>query len=349
RYLRNSELRREAREEQNRIGQTRLENQLFSTRCSHQPTTVQFHPYDSQIIIAYKDSFTIWDYGNGNKICTVRNSGTERRGSGSRVTSLQYINGHDVALVVTGADDGAVRVWRQCGTLLTAWQALGKSSMPSSCYSGSLSGMVMAWDQLRQELIVGGDSRNLKVWDADKELKVCDIPTGADSCITCISLDPSGGWLMGVGCGDGTVRLFDRRISPLESRVMTYREHTAWVVAVGLSPGANSLISGSTCGDVRKFDTRKHSSELTCQAQQGMKAMAVHPAANIFACGSVNQISVFRSSGASLNLIKSAYHEWFYSPRFGPVGCLTFHPHRVLLAAGSVDSTLSIYSADPKR
>lgn len=35
---------------------------------------------------------------------------------------------------------------------------------------------------------------------------------------------------MCIGCGDGTVRIFDRRLSSHEARIMTFREHTAWVV-----------------------------------------------------------------------------------------------------------------------
>nr|CAD7399473.1 unnamed protein product [Timema poppensis] len=48
-------------------------------------------------------------------------------------------------------------------------------------------------------------------------------------------------------------------------------------------------------------------------------------------------------AGVSLNTIK--YHEGFMGPRIGPVSCLQFHPHRVCLAAGSMDNSISIYSA----
>jgi len=43
-----------------------------------------------------------------------------------------------------------------------------------------------------------------------------DIPTGADSCVTCLASDMSGRSLIIAGCGDGTVRLFDRRLAPTE-------------------------------------------------------------------------------------------------------------------------------------
>lgn len=57
----------------------------------------------------------------------------------------------------------------------------------------------------------------------------------------------AGGALLAAGCADGSVRLFDRRLSSQEARVMTWREHPGWVVAVHLRPHAGSagrLISG---------------------------------------------------------------------------------------------------------
>lgn len=41
-----------------------------------------------------------------------------------------------------------------------------------------------------------------------------DIPTGADSCVTSLACDSVGRSLLVAGCGDGSVRLFDRRLPP---------------------------------------------------------------------------------------------------------------------------------------
>ena len=50
-----------------------------------------------------------------------------------------------------------------------------------------------------------------------------DIPTGADSCVTSMCCDSFGKSLIVAGCGDGSVRLFDRRMPPNDSLVMTFR------------------------------------------------------------------------------------------------------------------------------
>lgn len=58
---------------------------------------------------------------------------------------------------------------------------------------------------------------------------------------------------------------------------------------------------------------------------------------------------MYRRNGISLNVLKYISNEWFYAPRCGPVGCLEFHPSRPILAAGSADSLVSLFSVDNKR
>lgn len=94
------------------------------------------------------------------------------------------------------------------------------------------------------------------------------------------------GAMMTVGCGDGSVRLFDRRLPPLESRVMIWREHTAWVLGTSLRKCERStpqLFTGSSSGDIRIFDLRKNSSVNTVQITQGITALAAHEMTDIFA------------------------------------------------------------------
>lgn len=91
---------------------------------------------------------------------------------------------------------------------------------------------------------------------------------------------------MAIGCGDGSVRLFDRRLPSTEMRVMTYREHNAWVLGVNLRKTARSpirMITSSSSGDVKFFDFRKNSSVNTIQTTQGMTSFAMHESADIFA------------------------------------------------------------------
>lgn len=49
-----------------------------------------------------------------------------------------------------------------------------------------------------------------------------DIPTGADSCVTSLSCDPQRS-LVAAGLGDGSVRVYDRRMGPNEWCVSIHR------------------------------------------------------------------------------------------------------------------------------
>lgn len=54
------------------------------------------------------------------------------------------------------------------------------------------SGLRINWDQRSQTLLAGGDTRIVRVWDADSELKLADISTGTDACINSLSVDHDG-------------------------------------------------------------------------------------------------------------------------------------------------------------
>ncbi|XP_012271870.1 regulatory-associated protein of mTOR isoform X2 [Orussus abietinus] len=352
RYLRNKRQRRDAKEEQLKAVHSRIESQVFHARSPQPPEVLVFHPFETHLAVASKDSFGIWDWETGTKLtyCTSRGSKT------SRVTALEFINSHDVALLMAGSDDGSVRIWKNyCSlmgrdpTLLTAWQALA-DVQPASKSAPASAGLVTSWEQRSLTLAVTGDVRVVRLWDAETELKKTDIPTGSDCCATCLDTDDTGA-MMALGCSDGSVRLFDRRLTPVEARVMTWREHNAWVLRVFLRKNSGlppRLVSGSTTGDIKIFDLRKNSSVSTVQTTHGITALAVHEAADIFACGSSHQcITVYNTGGQQLNAIK--FHEGFMGTRIGSVSCLNFHPHRVVLGAGCLDSSISAYASEPRR
>ena len=74
--------------------------------------------------------------------------------------------------------------------------------------------MVLEWEQPTGLLYASGDVRHIRVWDSHKELMVQDIPTKAESSVTCLTSDSAQRSLLIAGYGDGTVRLYDRRQPP---------------------------------------------------------------------------------------------------------------------------------------
>ncbi|XP_011498096.1 PREDICTED: regulatory-associated protein of mTOR isoform X1 [Ceratosolen solmsi marchali] len=357
RYLRNKRQRKEVQEEQIKAVNGRIESQVFHTRCPQSPDVLLFHPFDSHLAVACKDYFGIWDWHSGTKLMYH----TSRGSRPSRITTLEFINSHDVTLLMVGSDDGSIRVWKNYynmfgrePTLLTAWQALA-DLQPVIKGSAGTAGLVTSWEQRSLTLAVTGDVKSVRLWDAETELKVQDIPTGADCCVTSLDTDNHDfncykGNMMVLGCGDGSVRLFDRRLPSTEAKIMTYREHNAWVLGAYLRKYTNSsirLITGSSSGDIKFFDIRKNSSVNTIQTTQGITDFVMHETADIFASSTNQCISMYNISGNHLNTIK--FHEGFMSTRIGPVSCLNFHPHRVVLAAGCIDSTVTAYSSEHRR
>lgn len=165
--------------------------------------------------------------------------------------------------------------------------------------------MVVDWEQETGLLMSSGDVRIVRVWDTDREMKVQDIPTGADSCVTSLSCD-SHRSLIVAGLGDGSVRVYDRRMALSECRVMTYREHTAWVVKACLQKRPEGhIVSVSVNGDVRFFDPRMPESVNVIQIVKGLTALDIHPQASLIACGSMNQFTAIYSGPATSSTTSS--------------------------------------------
>lgn len=66
--FRNKRVRKEAAEERKKVATRRLEHHIFTGKVSTVPSILQFHPFDQQIAIAERDSFSILDWGRGAKV-----------------------------------------------------------------------------------------------------------------------------------------------------------------------------------------------------------------------------------------------------------------------------------------
>eukprot|EP00501_MAST-03F_sp_TOSAG23-6_P002370 GSMAST32.ASY1.ANO1.2476.1 assembled CDS len=159
-------------------------------------------------------------------------------------------------------------------------------------------------------------------------------------------------WHHPSSCGDGSIRIIDKR-SPSECAVTaTMREHKHWVVNVHKQLGSDQhLISASVAGDVKLWDMRRSATSIqTIRAHKPgapCTAFISHDYAPVLASGSHKQfIRVFKTDGETISTIR--YHDGFLGQRIGPVACLAFHPNEMFLAAGATDSIISIYSSNKK-
>lgn len=105
-----------------------------------------------------------------------------------------------------------------------------------------IAGLVTSWHQRSQVIVCASDAKFIRYWDAEKELKLCDIVTGSDASVRVLSSAPSE--IVAAGCGDGSVRLFDRRCSTADARFMTYREHSGAILTTMLRDDCRTIVSG---------------------------------------------------------------------------------------------------------
>uniref|UniRef100_A0A182IJQ6 Raptor N-terminal CASPase-like domain-containing protein n=1 Tax=Anopheles atroparvus TaxID=41427 RepID=A0A182IJQ6_ANOAO len=280
------------------------------------------------------------------------------------VTSLEFINAHDVSLVIAGYSDSTVRLWRpedangeNC--LLSAWHGLldfNTSSLAKvSCIEpaslaahgsgpAQAGGLVLAWHQRSQTIVAAGEAKYIRMWDAEREMRICDIPSGSDTAVLKLSCAPNG--LFAAGFYDGSVRLFDRRCPPSEARTATIREHVNPILTLCMRDDCESLVTACVSSVVRLYDLRKRGGSLQhWSAGSEVSAMAIHSSADILACAT-NQIVIYGLDGAVLSQGRSS--EGFMATRKGVASCLSFHKYKLNLAAGYNDNSLAVLVPERK-
>eukprot|EP00727_Mastigamoeba_balamuthi_P000525 m51a1_g1047 putative regulatory-associated protein of mtor (1359) ;mRNA; r:748343-753586 len=309
-----------------------------------------FHPFRDILAVAdEKDGLSVWDWVSAKKLSFFSNLNPLQ----SRITALSFANEQDNSLLVVGSNDGVVRAWKEFSSpdssvrrLVTSWKAL-PDLIPRGIEG---SGLLMDWLDAGM-LLTTGDVSVVRLWDLAAEQSAVEIPTNCDRSVTAISSDRGGngsGRLFAIGCGDGSVRLFDVRAPPRTACIASTQEHRRYILNVAMSPLSEArtvIISGSSSGEIRFWDVASPHSHATV-VHESMTALAVHQHAPIIASGSAAQrIKIHGINGDECNTIK--YHEGFLGQRIGPVSCLAFHPYRPLLAAGCTDSWVSVYSDGP--
>jgi WD40 repeat protein len=357
---------------------------------------VMFHAFENILAVSDSRKIGIWSLNNGSCIMELNNNPTTDRfhsastSANARITSMSWINESYDSLLMVGSDDGTIKIWKDTAdpeyiaeanssgvsskvtpTLASAFMAL-----PDVADTSVGSGMVFSWLQHTGNLVVGGNSSSIRVWDMEREQCVRAFSTGLDTCTTALAShsvnnidfsnsSPVGGissnpvspgscrqpgaltpvtWSF-AGFADGSIGIFDERVNTLGGRVHLTRDHSAWIVSAHLRPDIPEVITASVRGSVKFWDLRSMRTFKTFEVfKSPLTALSVHNSAPIMATGSHAQfIKILTLNGDQLgNIIK--YHDGFLGQRIGAVSCLAFHPWKLLLAAGATDSIVSIYS-----
>lgn len=208
----------------------------------------------------------------------------------SQITSLQLINPQYNTLICTGNSDGSVRIWRAYNGIDYSFNPQLISAynlMPELLPNRQGLGMILLWDQNQTKFYVTSDQndiRIIKVWDANSESKVQDIPTCAEFGVSCLSSDSEH--CIAAGFLDGSIRIYDTRLKKTDCRVSTFRKHSEKILGLHMfKPGDKhiNLISGDSSGEVRFWDKRAPTSVKRLDVGSKMNVMTVHQNADVFA------------------------------------------------------------------
>lgn len=286
---------------------------------------------------------SIWNWQQRGLLSRFSNGNPK----GSRINEARFINEDDQALLMTGSSDGVIKIFRNYDSpqdveLVSAFRAL-TDLVPSTKNAG----LVLDWQQGQGKLLVAGDVKLIKVWNAATEICTTDIPARSGSCITSLTSDQVAGNVFCAGYGDGAVRIFDQRLKPAMAMVRVWRQHKQWITNVHMQRGGQrELVSGSRGGDVKLWDIRMEQPLREIVATRDtLRTLSVHEHAPVFATGSDHHtLHLFNTNGAFLNTVKP-FSPFLSSARSTPIACTAFHPHRMMLAAGSVaNGYINVYT-----
>ncbi|KAG0761248.1 hypothetical protein G6F32_001269 [Rhizopus arrhizus] len=285
----------------------------------------------------------VWDWKTGTPLSVIDNHNPPH----SRITDMKFLNEEDEALLLTGSDDGVIRLYKnydqEQAILVSSWRALKDMEKSNSRQSG----LVTNWHQTHGYLFTGGDSKVIKVWDAQQELSVMDIPTKSLACVTSITSDQVNGNIIVAGFGDGSIGVYDRRLDPKECLVKKWEEHKAWITNIHLQrEGTRELVSGGLEGDIKIWDIRESQSLRTIEAhsRNDMTSLAVHDHSSVIASAGADQIiKIWNMNGLKLSTIQPTTR--FLSQKIASTQALSFHSNLMIMAASGNDGYITLYKA----
>ncbi|GMH48477.1 hypothetical protein TL16_g00298 [Triparma laevis f. inornata] len=185
---------------------------------SDMTSNLLFHPYENVLVVADDfDGISVWNFEAGKKEKFFSNQNKDE----SRMTSIDWLNDR---ILVTGCDDGSVRLWDNVidfGGAVKDGVKLASSffAAPDMNAGQRGSGLVMEY-QMNKSLVCAGNSSSVRVWDVAAEQLSGQFSTGSDVCVTCLTtayderLGEGGAFGQDVivgGFGDGELKVWDLR------------------------------------------------------------------------------------------------------------------------------------------
>jgi regulator-associated protein of mTOR len=353
--------------------------QVSLLRVKRSTSLLLFHPYEPALVVCGgSDNVSVWNVETHERMISFTGSNNPKS---TRISSALWINEASTSLLLTGSNDGTVRIYdgifepndtisNEKPSVVSSFIA-APDIVADKRYS---SGLVLEFQQCGGQLIAGGNTKIIRCWDVTTEKCRNSFNSKSDASLTAITsawdYDYNSGYsglgpdIIVAGYGNGSLRVFDTRSDkgdPVQvfnegqsaalrrKRYTDFDEHTSWVVDVSFTMygGRHEIVSGCVAGSIKFWDLRYSSSIRTIDHKMQMTALSAHSKIPMFATGSPAQfIKIMSHDGSTQQVIR--YHEKIVGQRIGPVSCLSFHPHMPYLAAGFADDIVSVYSPKKK-
>jgi regulator-associated protein of mTOR len=154
-----------------------------------QPMKMCFHQFEDHLVVTdNRDTINIIDHSKSAHRINCFSNGNP---PDSRITDVRFINEDDQALLMTGSSDGVIKIFRNYDTKGKTELVTGFRALTDLVPSNKNAGLVFDWQQGRGLVLVAGDVKVIRVWNAGTEVctsvgrNVGVYPSvSADSCRT---------------------------------------------------------------------------------------------------------------------------------------------------------------------
>ncbi|SCU86554.1 LANO_0C08394g1_1 [Lachancea nothofagi CBS 11611] len=350
-------------------------NNIATLENKTQPKILKFSQFENYVVSSDdRDNISVIDWVENSKLATFSNGNP----FGTKITDIKFLNEDDIPLLLSGSSDGIVKIYNKFHDLdelelVSSWRGLTDLLLtPRS------TGLLTEWQQSRGSLLVTGDAKIIRIWDALTETVEVDIPAKSSSLITSVTSDQVSGNMFVAGFSDGSLRAYDRRVDPRDSMVRSWRANNgksnSGINNVHLQRGGyRELVSGTDNGQIELWDLRSSNSIGTFNDESDksgsamtrmttMTSMQVHEHAPIIATGT-KQLKIWTTSGDLLSSFKNTpqTHAGGVAGTLATgmsgsrisnsfISTMAFHPHEMILAAAnSHNSSINIYECHDAR
>lgn len=133
-----------------------------------QPLKMTFHQFEDHLVVTdNRDTVNIIDY---SKAVTRINCFSNGNPPDSRLTEVRFINEDDQALLMTGSSDGVIKIYRNYDRKGETELVTGFRALTDLVPSNKNAGLVFDWQQGRGLILVAGDVKVIRVWNAGTEV-----------------------------------------------------------------------------------------------------------------------------------------------------------------------------------